>query len=148
MGGDKDCNSQLTFLMDNRKYVRGKATRLCNKVNSAYANYDSVKCDQIIEDLKDRLGKMDQEISSELWKFERDRERLDAELESCDTYAEKITASIRLVKNHSNSLISTMHSIDSVPERGNGNSIMPLPSLPKLPTNTVAILSTCLQKRA
>ena len=145
--GDSLDHTELNFLIDNRKYVRGKSTRLCNRVKGEYHTYDTVQCEQLIEeltDVKNKLASLNNKVSCKLWQFESDRKKLDGEIESCYTYEENITEVIRRLRVHRNSRTAldpntsqsnqtfdnSVHSVNLVPNlRSNPN----LPKLPQVP---------------
>ena len=122
---------ELKFIVENRKYVRGKTTRVCNRISNEYPYYNIAQCDESIEDLKnfkDRLAQFDKKISSGLWLHESDRSKFDSELESCVEYAEKITMIIRILDSHK----KTSH-ISEPMERNIPELILRAPKLPEIP---------------
>lgn len=125
---------ELDFLKHNRKYIRTRATNVCNSIAGEYVSYDYLKLCQSIDrltDIKDKLSDLDNQISKIIWIHETNRVKLDEEIETCDGYSGKIVELLRALNFHKDSSNINVNSSNSVVAQTNPN--VSSPKLPQIP---------------
>lgn len=91
----------LNYLKTTRRYLRGKVTRLCTNVSANFAAMSSEdKCALVadLEAIKLKLEASDLSISKVMWSCTEDPQKWDEELESCDSYGDKVVVALRMLK--------------------------------------------------
>ena len=128
-------DNECEYFAHNRKYLRGKTTRFCNKVDRDLSEYDTVNCDQSISelrDLKNRLSSLNEKVSSRIWRQESDTTKLNAEFDSCEEYDDKIMSIIHKLEAHKIALTQNQSAANSDNHNLPHNNVT-MPMAPKLP---------------
>lgn len=122
---------ELSFLKENRKYLRSKVTKLCNNITSNIQSFDGDKCEeckQTLNSYKCKLTESNEKISKGLWIFEQSRDKLNEELDKCEQYDCDILKSIKFLERHmSNHNAPTLMTTPFSPQVSNQ---IKLPQLP------------------
>ena len=133
-----ETEDQLRFLTDNRAHARGKVTRTVNSINYQLSELDRTSClDSIakLKSLQDKLTKQNDEISKLLWSVEKDRTKLNRELEKIDEYDETILLCINALQRRVETLGAALASSSQNVSDTTGGSVLrsnrlKLPELP------------------
>ena len=133
-----ETEEQLRFLTDNRAHARGKVTRTVNSINDQLSELDRTSClDNIakLKSLQDKLTKQNDEISKLLWSIEKDRTKLNRELEKIDEYDETILLCINALQRRVETLGAALASSSQNVSDTTGGSVLrsnrlKLPELP------------------
>lgn len=130
--------SEIDYLTRSRGYLRGRVTKLCDKVSVGVGNFtttDKLTALSNLESWRLELKKLDDYICADMWKSEGDEAKLDEQWDKCELYEQKIVNSLALLKQ--STVVSTEHPaplesivVDHVPPRINK---LKLPEIP-LPT--------------
>ena len=89
---------ELTFLKENRKYLRTKITRYCTCVENNIDQLSLEQCEEYLEvfqDYRDKASEANNNISKGLWIYEQNRDRLDDEMDRCEKYDIDIRSAIK-----------------------------------------------------
>jgi hypothetical protein len=97
---EEDRAEELSYLKENRKYLRSKVTRLCNTLKTNIDDLDVENCldylDQV-KSLKDKLLSLDGKISSRM-SSEKSRDSLNVEIDTCEKYEHELLKIVRLLE--------------------------------------------------
>ena len=92
--------SDLKFLVRSRGHLRAQITKKCSHVQDNYmylSQQEITECELSLKDFKSRLGDLNGKIADLLWK-EGDEDAFSGELESCDSYDDKIFTAVSRLK--------------------------------------------------
>jgi hypothetical protein len=92
---------ELQFLKESRNYLRSKVTRKCYVGDQSAETFTNPQRRDEVSELKDLRSKLDfanDKVSKGFWIHEKRDEKLQRELEDCDTYDARIVQSIRLLE--------------------------------------------------
>ena len=124
---------EFKFRKDNRKYLRTKVTKFINNISPQISTFSIQECRDAayqITQFRSRLEKHNLEISSSIWKYEKDRTKLNEEMEGCDEYDAKLAEMSRQVEDRVTSAQSNSSSNPSVPDSMRITNQIKLPQLP------------------
>ena len=96
-----DLETDLSFLVNKRKYIRIEATKVHNSINSDIGSFDRTHCLTAIAKLKrllQELSEIDNEVSKVMWAMKRTESEQETEYVTCDSYKDKINMSLVLLE--------------------------------------------------
>lgn len=109
-GGASSEGEELQYVKSQRKYYRTKATKLCNNIESNYANLslqDKFQLKDDLNDVKDKLNFYNNNVSKLLWKVMRTEDEIFDEMKMCDSYDDKLLQLIRRLGETTSSAVPT-----------------------------------------
>lgn len=92
---------EFNFIKDNRKYVRQKVTKKCDKIRisvGTFSNNEKLSEISHLRSLDQQLDKLNDRLSSGIWEHVTAREELNKELDSVDKYSKEISLTISILE--------------------------------------------------
>ena len=94
--------STVKLKINSRKFFRKKVTELFNN-RTDFSNYDvgqRTACRNTLVDHSNKLKELDQQIQEAKWGFTEEESGLDEELETCESYCQKIRDTLAILDNY------------------------------------------------
>ena len=105
--------SKYDFLVKARGHLRTQITKLTDKVQATVS--DSSRTEKLswltrLESFDSEIKKYDREVNEEGWSESKDADKLSLDLDTCDSYSQKIAVAISLLKDSLSNDDQALHS--------------------------------------